>query len=475
MLLVLLTTILAQPAEARPVALEIRAGAHDPGAGQLLEEIARTEASDRGPALSQRLETALEPPGGDLDAAEIARVRREIDAGIDAFLNGRLDETVRLLGAVSGRRDRLLGGDSKDTRLRALLFRGEITLALALQRSGRDAQATDVAIVAARDFPEIEPSRREQGPEAVALVTRVRDRLRKGLTGVLRVETTPPGAPVLVSGRFAGVSPVELRDLPSGPYLVEARGPRGRGRLHRVNVATGTAEVRIDAGLEDALELGASPALVVPAGTSPESEAQLAAHLGKRLGTDVVYLAGVRPDPKGAILFATRVAVGAARAERWAGVRLGAAGPTREQLSAIARAVTLGTRDPMLLPAPGALVTADVPAGPPVRWYQDTLGWVLVGAGAAACGGSLVFFSSAGDSADAAERQTRIEDRQRFRNDADSSRMLGYLTVGLGAAAVVGGVVKLALVPDERQAARRRWIALPATDGTLGAVVIGRF
>ena len=467
---------LARPARAgRPVAIEVRAGAADPGAGQLLDEIARLDASDRGGALSRRLEAALEPPGGDLDAAEQARVRREIDAGIDAFLSGRLDDAIRILGGVSVRRDRLLGGDSKDARLRALLFRGEVTLALSLQRSGREAQATDVANVAARDFPEIEPSRRDQGPEAVALVARVRERLKKGRSGVLRVETSPPGVPVLVSGRFAGVSPVELRDLPSGSYLVEARGSRGRGRLHRVNVATTVAEVRIDAALEDAIEPGASPALLVAASASAESDAQLAAHLGKRVGADVVYLAGVRADPKGAILYATRVSAPGGRAERWAGVRLGPSGPTREQLSAIARAVTLGTRDPMLLPPPGAIGTADVPAGPPVRWYQDTLGWLMVGAGIGACAGSSVFFSSAGDSSDAAERETRIEDRQRLRNDADTSHMLAYLTVGLGAAAIIGGVVKLVLVPDARQAARQRWIALPATDGSIGAVVVGRF
>src|SRR5262245_57197816 len=101
-------------AAARPVAIEVRTAAPDPGAAQLIEAVARMARSDHGAALSTRMEAAREPSGGALDAAELARVRREVDAGVDAFQSGRLDDAVRVLGTVTARRDRLLGGDSKD-------------------------------------------------------------------------------------------------------------------------------------------------------------------------------------------------------------------------------------------------------------------------------------------------------------------------------------------------------------------------
>jgi hypothetical protein len=94
-------------------------------------------------------------------------------------------------------------------------------------------------------------------------------------------------------------------------------------------------------------------------------------------------------------------------------------------------------------PAPAPVATAtDRP-----RWYADPWAWTLVGAGvvAAGVGGYLVV-----DGNDLEHANLPPDDMLRITEERDDrrERAIGWTLVGVGGAALVGGIVKLALVPD---------------------------
>lgn len=85
------------------------------------------------------------------------------------------------------------------------------------------------------------------------------------------------------------------------------------------------------------------------------------------------------------------------------------------------------------------------------RWHHDRLGWIVVGSGAvvAAAGAALVINASQlrRDADDALDANERV----RLRDSADTRQAIGFVAMGVGAAALVAGTIKLALVPsDER-------------------------
>src|SRR5262249_15990757 len=109
------------------------------------------------------------------------------------------------------------------------------------------------------------------------------------------------------------------------------------------------------------------------------------------------------------------------------------------------------------------------PPPPPLEersWYEDKIGWGLVGAGLVAAGGGVAFLAHA--SRQPGEGQTRREQEQALdlNDSARSSRTIGGVLAGVGAAIVVGGVVKMVLYdrPGTRVA------VVPG-----GIIVAGRF
>jgi tetratricopeptide (TPR) repeat protein len=82
-----------------------------------------------------------------------------------------------------------------------------------------------------------------------------------------------------------------------------------------------------------------------------------------------------------------------------------------------------------------------------VIWYQDWVGWTVLGVGAGAAGvGTGLIFSAQSLDDDAAQEPSETE-RADLRDRAESRRLFGYATLGVGGIALVAGVVKLVVVP----------------------------
>lgn len=81
------------------------------------------------------------------------------------------------------------------------------------------------------------------------------------------------------------------------------------------------------------------------------------------------------------------------------------------------------------------------------RWYQDGIGWGLAAAGASGVGVGVAFLASASTQRTKAN-ETRVQaDYKRLADSADTRSTVGVVVTVSGAALLVAGVVKLALVP----------------------------
>ncbi len=125
---------------------------------------------------------------------------------------------------------------------------------------------------------------------------------------------------------------------------------------------------------------------------------------------------------------------------------------------------------PVTEPLPG-IVTMEDRAEP---WYVDGLGWGLTGTGVVASGVSLWLLLDAAGLADDANHESSQEKQAALRNRAGDRRLAGTIVGVVGAAALLTGIVKLAIAPKDRPR------TVTATDLSLGVtgtgfVVTGRF
>ncbi len=121
-------------------------------------------------------------------------------------------------------------------------------------------------------------------------------------------------------------------------------------------------------------------------------------------------------------------------------------------------------------PRPPTVVTVRIPGEP---WYRDRLGWGLAGAGVVAVGvGSWFLIDAKGIEADANALAAQSE-RERLRDRASGRRLTGSIIGGVGLAVLVTGIIKLAMVPADRQETTTSAFSVGASSDTV--FVTGRF
>lgn len=120
--------------------------------------------------------------------------------------------------------------------------------------------------------------------------------------------------------------------------------------------------------------------------------------------------------------------------------------------------------DPQPEPAPEPEPEPEPPPPAPPKWRTDALGWTLlaVGAGGQVAGGVLLGLAS-GDEASAADAATYGEFSD-LKTTAAHERLAGGVVLGVGAALLLGGVIRLALSgrarPEQRAFIEPRGLGL---------------
>jgi hypothetical protein len=447
-------------ASAAPLLLEVRAPGGEPkqverDVSPWLEALSRRLPSSTLTASAVAAKLVLEAGrlARDVDEPGRARIRAAVERGEEQLQGAKLDEALRGLAFVGEEMDILLGGDTHTPQIRVLLFRALIAQTQAYLRKGMLSRAAEVADEAVLHLPEQEASRREQGPEALEIVKAARLRVATRVRGTLRVESVPAGRGVLVDGRYAGLSPVVLKDLPSAAYRVEVLGNQSRGRIRAVNVASGTTLVRVDAEFE---EVVSAEGLIHADLERAPRLAALAGRLGRLLRADPVFIIGVR----GRDVVVARIAASTGVIERWQEAPLGSA--DREELL---RGLVDGAAEPVR----EALAQDRDP------WWTDRWGWVITSAGASSMLVGGILLNHAATLKDEAEARP-FDQRPQARSDAEGSQRWGLVLLAAGALTAISGAVKLASTDTRgsKEHARVRWtLSLVAAPWYIGGGVVG--
>jgi hypothetical protein len=113
-------------------------------------------------------------------------------------------------------------------------------------------------------------------------------------------------------------------------------------------------------------------------------------------------------------------------------------------------------------------------ASPATRWYHDRLGWWVSGSGAAVVlvGGALHLRGSARSGQ--ADRETDQMEVARLRRSASTHRTWGTVALVAGGAALAGGIIRLALVPDSKDISVES-AAVSVEVGPTWVGIVGRF
>lgn len=305
------------------------------------------------------------------------------------------EATISRCIELGGRALGNLHGESDAERLifDSCLYRVQILL----HAEERDA-ARNEAIRCRRLAPFAEASRENHPPWVRDLVTEVDAELQRRGSGTLHVEEAGGArCTVVANGRMVGASPVDLRDLPQGPYNIALDCSHARSRVHRVQLDQENRTVVIDLELDAAIRTTPELMLSYPSRALEEQRrARDAQALGTAFGTREVYLVtgaddGVRVD-------ALETYSGTVVASAWlsaASVQAAEADPLWEQ--AVTRLASRESFDfrvdppearaPWAPNAPETPVDVEVDAGP----IDATTGWILGVTSAVALAASTIF------------------------------------------------------------------------------------
>jgi tetratricopeptide (TPR) repeat protein len=139
------------------------------------------------------------------------------------------------------------------------------------------------------------------------------------------------------------------------------------------------------------------------------------------------------------------------------------------------KAMTMPSAEPAPLPAstpparsaPVSVGATQIVVARSPRWYEDTFGWGMTGAGAVAVGASSLMFLSASRLINQANSEPTQQAQGELHDKADTRRLLGTVIMVGGAALIMTGVLKLAI--------NDRSVRTTVGIGTGSLALIGRF
>ena len=208
----------------------------------------------------------------------------------------------------------------------------------ALLETGNRSRAKAQVQECVRLVPAGEPSSHMHPPNVVALYNAASEPGPEQ-TGALAVSSEPSGCTVRINGVGFGETPFEIADLYPGEYQVQVEcEPRRRGRVHRITVREGRAEMFVDVAFDRAVHT--EPVLWLR--YSDESSAQRqtadAQQIARVLRAGAVVLVS-RPTPETMEL---RVVSGTKRRGGVARVPATSMGPTASVAAEAASALAAG-------------------------------------------------------------------------------------------------------------------------------------
>jgi hypothetical protein len=362
----------------------------------------------------------------------------QVDTGFKAWVSGRMEEAVKILGNLVDTAHANSGELARDPSLRDPLQKALIGLALAYKGIGDLDSMNKTFKELLRSYPDVQVSRATYGPDAWQAFEAARRDLQGVGKGKLKVKLTDETAVVFIDEAYRAVGSTTV-ELAPGEYRVVAMLNKQPSRSHLVTVRPNAeSTVEIDARFDQAIHTAGYAGLVFADESDRDThEAAYAAKFATQIGANAVAIVGIDQVRGRSAVVGALVSLETGREIRRASIPV-EPDPSTDRLKALAR--FLGGDEP----APGLEVQFSggaaagaagdqagggheehEPAGPrKPRWG----GWRWITAGAAvaglATGGVLVGLDG---------RCSKAAPAGMTCNDLYATATPGYISLGAGA------------------------------------------
>jgi hypothetical protein len=440
-----------------------------------------------GASVQTEMETAA--PFGGLAQRTLPELNAALSAARNDFYADKSESALTTVKQALQDVVRLMPSDARWVAERDMLtFESQVEL----KTDRAAAEATLMRVL--RVDSNFKPDTSVYPPSFQRFVEDVRKTAKKVGTNRLDISVSPPGKPVFVGGKPAGVAPLSLR-LPPGDYRVEVDwGYRGLTRMVTVQAPPVLPKpVELAASVEGAIAPDGGPC-VEPRGDVPGALARLLPTLG------VGEVFGVRTVTAGADRYALVTEVEALGSQqRTVRVKLPPGAPESDALGMMAVFFHTGRASPLVETLPkgapdvpvsaaeaGAVVATTGPTTTVTKTTSSgtglrTAGWVLGGVGVAGVAVGLIEFLSANSQKnDLTNQQVNgafpagYQSTFQSTNDSIKSKQtIALIAGGVGAAALVTGVVLI--IVGGNQNASAVTVSPSVIPGGGGAMVAGSF
>ncbi|TNF32000.1 MAG: PEGA domain-containing protein [Deltaproteobacteria bacterium] len=282
-------------------------------------------------------------------------------------------------------------------------------------------------------------------PDAVALYRETYRKMSEQRVGQISVRSNPPGADVYINGiKQDKTTPAVFEGLFPGEVRIQVKKGERSSHMRTINVETGTVhEFDVDLAFESALAFGNGRYGLefLDELDRKRNLGPFAAKLGELVGVDYVAVVGLGDDKGETKLEGHLVQTESDKVLRGTGMDANANVVSKRRIGEMAYYIMYGITE---------FGTNYLP------WYENTKGWILTGVGVVAGGlGGLSYAMYSSDRKDAEcnpNTTTCALDeagRQDAKKSAETERTLAYTGFGVGAAALVGGILIFALDNEE--------------------------
>jgi hypothetical protein len=402
---------------------------------------------ERPKASGALIEAGHSAPSRILDDEEIAAAQRFIDSGYRQFQEVNFESAVKDASYGLEVFDGGLATLIQSPDLRDLRQRGLIAVALAAHRLGRAKESRAAIGELIRAFADRPINTAVFSPEVIELTNKHRRELAAGEGATLSVVSDDPSAVIFINEIYSGVGRAEKTGQFPGVYRIALRKGSTIARIRRVTLSAGeTKLVPISWAQDKALRTDEERVELrwSREGDRAAGEADLARALAASTGSERVVVLAIRS------LEGRRSVVGtvyhAARSTpSGAFVTAEPTLPGADRLAALGRFLGGDESAASLVERFGEPATAGTPAPPADRGDGGEggrfAGWLTLGLGAAAIatGGVLIAIHEP-------EREGNV-----LQPDARNTRTPGIVTAAAGAAAVGLGLYLVLRGPGERE------------------------
>ncbi len=396
---------------------------------------------------AQRVVAKRFPPSEQAKVADNADdIRKRVKQAEDVFFRDGPKAALPQLRQLNAELQKMADSLSLSDEFKREYISSQMLLGLVYLRSEQKTKATQVMEDLVRQVgKDASINIDSYHPDSVALYEKVVKDLKNSNGGKLAVRTSPPGADVFINGlKQSRKTPATYEGLYPGKLKLVVQKDGLSSRVRTITITEGgETDIQIDLKFEAALAFDSERFGV----SFPDVESRkrnlpaFASALGRLLDVDYVAVVGLEPDGEAAALGGQLIHVETEKPVR------GTAMKTRSNVISKRRVIQMAR----------FLVYGDAPEVAYKPWYDNTLGWVLTGAGVAGGVVGTIFYLDFLDNKDIAECDPTVAgasclpEAERFdaKDTAETSRTIAYAGWGLGAAGIVGGILSFALMQEE--------------------------